>query len=108
MMNTLKKKFNEAKDQYLKNKGNMNNIFIVSAVIFLLMFTINNKQTSNLRDENQRLKLEVVKDETKLQTMYYIVVRQGQTIDRYKQALIECQQSKVIWTQEKEMKSQRK
>lgn len=102
MIYTLKRKIIDAKNQYIKHKNNVHGLLLVSAIIFMLTTMMNNRVNSELRNENEKLKIEKLKNDTKLQTMYYIVVRQGETIDRYKQAVIECQQSKTTWTPEKE------
>lgn len=67
------------------------------------MSVVNDKSTRQLKDERIILQDELLKTQTKLQTTYFIIVRQGETIDNYKAALMKCK-GDTLWTQKNEIK----
>lgn len=91
--------------QYIRGKeSKLFSMILVAALIFMLMSTMNDKANKQLKDDNILLRAELLKTQIKLQTTYYIIVRQGETIDHYKSALMECKETNKTWTQEKETK----
>lgn len=78
-------------------------MIILTTLIFILMSVVNDRTTRDLKDERIILQEELIKTQTKLQTTYFIIVRQGETIDNYKAALMKCK-GDTLWIPEKETK----
>lgn len=103
MMFNVKRKFVKVRQYW---KGKESKIFsgiIFVAVLFMLMRGINEKATEQLKNDNIRLQNELLNTQTKLQTTYYIILRQGETIDILKFDLSKCK-GDTLWTPEKEIR----
>jgi hypothetical protein len=102
-LNDVKEKWKKEIEIWKLNGRNIWSTILIIAGLFVMISVISDKETDRLREENKALREQVVSDEYKAKTMFFILVREGERIDYYKARLRDCEQNKA-WTPEKETK----
>ena len=92
-----KLKLNEWRDQFKKNKKEVT-VFVISALVIIATNRINQYNNNKLAEENKILHGEIMKDRRNMEMMYYIMLRQADSLSIYKTYLINCQDKRIEHT----------
>lgn len=102
-LNNVKEKWKKEIEVWKINGRNIWSTIFILAGLFVMIAVVSDKQSERLRQENIELREQIVSEQVKAKTMFFIIVRQGERIDLYKAALRDCEQKKT-WIPEKETK----
>jgi PhoPQ-activated pathogenicity-related protein len=93
-MAAVRLKLNEWRGQFNKNKREIG-CLVVIVLIITSMTKVNEYNNQGIVEENKELQDVMLKDRQQIEMMYYIMLRQADSINIYKTYLIRCQDKQI-------------